>query len=648
MDIVITCPQFDVNKLNIESDGTSFGNECITHMMTKLLDNGYYVGNDGQEQIPLEWISSQVFEKFLDSKIKEDGRNKIKVDYNFLIDPSIRDVDLHGINDRNEKLLFSSGMKSLENIINNDRLRNLITHPVLSTFINLKTKKFQLIVNTNFYIFLFGYLIPFFQLTTLRVIIQVYTTVFELISEITTIEEGDLAGYYLFILSCLCFLSTIFLTCRETVQLFWICDSKKIYLKNRSNQFQILLISLSWIYMVAVYQHYFMYFKNQQYIVFASALIIIFGTIELLLILPYPSMSIYMTMLQQVAKTFIKFFTIFILVIIAFTFSFCIAFSTSNKDDDTDQTDYDYNEPTVIENLTSLIKSDEYSSSNDLSLKELLKEFQKALGSLKNTDNVFQNFDSPLTSFVKTLQMLAGDNLDPYSLNTKSKLFLYFIFILTSFVLFNLINGLAISDIQLLKQKAEYLTLKKQIRNGAECEGVICKMYNNIRGNKDRLEPEKLGCWGRFIKCLLTFMIKRYPFLHKMDNLCIDLKHKTVEYEINDKQVPILKFHSGKSTAYILQDETLDKFNDIICNRNNEVTDVTQTIETLIAESKQMKINISESNQCQQMEMKSNTKFLNDQINDHNAELKSKLDKQNQELSLLKQMIEKLMTQSDV
>ena len=41
MDIVITCPQYDVNRLNIESDGSSFGNEIIAHLMTKLLENGY-------------------------------------------------------------------------------------------------------------------------------------------------------------------------------------------------------------------------------------------------------------------------------------------------------------------------------------------------------------------------------------------------------------------------------------------------------------------------------------------------------------------------------------------------------------------------------------------------------------------------------
>lgn len=138
-------------------------------------------------------------------------------------------------------------------------------------------------------------------------------------------------------------------------------------------------------------------------------------------------------------------------------------------------------------------------------------------------------------------------------------------------------------------------------------------------------------------------MIKRFPFLHKMNNLCIDLKHKTVEYEINEKQEPILKFYSGKSTEYKLQDETLDNFNDIISNKSNGEIDVTQTIQTMITESQfEMKTKMAES----QMETKSNLKLLNIQIKDHNEELNAKLDKQNQELSELKQMIQKLFTEN--
>ena len=125
-----------------------------------------------------------------------------------------------------------------------------------------------------------------------------------------------------------------------------------------------------------------------------------------------------------------------------------------------------------------------------------------------------------------------------------------------------------------------------------------------------------------------------------MDNLCIDLKEKTVKYEINDKQESILKFYSGKSTAYIMNDETLDKFNDIIGDRSNEEIDVTQCIQTMIeSQSKQMKSKIFET----QIEMKSNMSSLNDHINHQNEELHAKLDK---ELSELKQMITKLITKT--
>lgn len=125
-----------------------------------------------------------------------------------------------------------------------------------------------------------------------------------------------------------------------------------------------------------------------------------------------------------------------------------------------------------------------------------------------------------------------------------------------------------------------------------------------------------------------------------MDNLCIDLKDKTIECEVNEKQEPILKFYSGKSIKYVLNDETLDKFNDIIMNRCNEEIDVTQCIQTMIeSQSKEMESKMSEA----QTEIKSNMKSLNN----NNDKLNAKLDKQNQELIELKQLIHKLITNND-
>lgn len=108
--------------------------------------------------------------------------------------------------------------------------------------------------------------------------------------------------------------------------------------------------------------------------------------------------------------------------------------------------------------------------------------FTKTLEEALEDDTVFKNFDNPFTSFLKTLQMLSGEySIDPYTLDSLSKQTLFLVFVLTSFVLFNLINGLAISDIALLKEHAEFLNLKQQVRNAAESEGVVCDLFRAIR-----------------------------------------------------------------------------------------------------------------------------------------------------------------------
>jgi hypothetical protein len=193
------------------------------------------------------------------------------------------------------------------------------------------------------------------------------------------------------------------------------------------------------------------------------------------MILPYPSMSIYMIMLEQVTRTFLKFFTIFFVIIVAFTFTFCVAFRPPPvakifnpwKQLETDWKNYANN------------------STND-AFKELIDPALMLVSTMDEalTDNVttFRNFENPFQSFQKTLMMLSGEyTIDPYTLDDASKQVLFLFFVITSFILFNLINGLAISDIQQLKEHAEYLNLKHQIRNAAESEDVVCDIYWKIR-----------------------------------------------------------------------------------------------------------------------------------------------------------------------
>lgn len=196
------------------------------------------------------------------------------------------------------------------------------------------------------------------------------------------------------------------------------------------------------------------------------------ATIELLSILPYPSMTIYMFMLKQVSTTFIKFFAIFILIIVAFTLSFCVVMKPSDPEPSPwKQLERDWSNSSIWKNHSFW----EYREPALMLIRTLESNSD-------SNDTTFRNFDNPFTSFLKTLQMLSGEfEIDPYTLDSIPKQVLFLFFTMISFILFNLINGLAISDIALLKSQAEYLNLKQQIKILSNAEGVFCDLFEKIR-----------------------------------------------------------------------------------------------------------------------------------------------------------------------
>lgn len=235
-------------------------------------------------------------------------------------------------------------------------------------------------------------------------------------------------------------ISTLYLTIREAIQFFWIIDNKIEYFKKKSNKLEMLMIFSSWWLVFSLVAHSYHSYQ------ISSAFIILFATIELLAILPYSSLSIYMFMLKTVSITFLKFFTIFILIILAFTFSFYA----------------------ILKPIKHLHEKKTFVNN------ETLSDFSH--------ESVFKNFEHPFTSFIKTILMFAGDfSVDPYKLDSFWKQILFLCFVLTAFILYNLINGLAISDIQKLKEDAEYLNLKQRIRTTVDCENIICNLYWKLR-----------------------------------------------------------------------------------------------------------------------------------------------------------------------
>ncbi|KAG5680224.1 hypothetical protein PVAND_009747 [Polypedilum vanderplanki] len=584
---IIDCPLIDPNKVTIKlSETSAYDTHCVHYIMSKLLEKGFYMGNSDEEKhIPLDWISPQVFEEFLDSRVQEDGIYGCQIDYNFLIDPKIRDIKLKGDHDDNGKLLFSRGIKPLENILDNERLKALITHPVLSTFINLKARKFRVIFNMNFYVFLLFYIVPFFMLLTLIPFRKFYIDVFEYLGEPTKVKNKTV--YRIFGLTLaqflnwpyrICIATTIYLTIRECLQLFFICDTFASYFKKKSNQFEVVIIALSWYVLYGIKNYSVAEIRT--YLTVPSAVIIILGTIDLLTILPYPSMSIYMIMLEQVTRTFLKFFTIFFVIIVAFTFTFCVAFRP----------------PTVSKKVLSPWKQleNDWKAYANSSTNNTFKEFVDPAIMLVNTmedaltDNgtIFRNFENPFQSFQKTLMMLSGEyTIDPYTLDTASKQGLFLFFVITSFILFNLINGLAISDIAQLKEHAEFLNLKHQIRNAGESEDVVCDIYWKVSGDG----KSKDKWWRKWSKYFISMLIRKYPYLHKMDNLCIDFKQKIVKYELDQKRTNILRTRNGALGKYTLDNETMKKFRLMLEERANKEESVNEKVENLQSEVKKLK-----------------------------------------------------------
>lgn len=74
INIIINCPLIDANQVVIKSHDSSFDSQNVHYVMSKLLEKGFYLGNDNQH-VPIDWISTQVFEDFLNSRISEDGES---------------------------------------------------------------------------------------------------------------------------------------------------------------------------------------------------------------------------------------------------------------------------------------------------------------------------------------------------------------------------------------------------------------------------------------------------------------------------------------------------------------------------------------------------------------------------------------------
>jgi hypothetical protein len=107
-------------------------------------------------------------------------------------------------------------------------------------------------------------------------------------------------------------------------------------------------------------------------------------------------------------------------------------------------------------------------------------------------------------------------------------------------------------------------------------------------------DDSHLNFLKRTTKKILIFVANRYPFLHKMDSLWIDLKYKTIFYKINKHQEPVLKKKDESVKNFTLDDKCYEQLIAIMKKKDKNEDDIGEKIEEIEKNVKLMMIQIEE------------------------------------------------------
>lgn len=262
----------------------------------KLLDRGYELTH-----VPPLWITEQVLEDFLDSRITHYDGKLIKLDISFLTNLNETKYKINGRNDVTDYLLFNEHTENLEYILKNEHLKSLLQHPVVSTYINIKAHKYKLIHYLHFYFFLFIFML------------------------LTVCLSGRQTDHY-FVIACVS--STMILCLWEYFHYKWFYKSLNQYLS--VNKIELLIIAF-WLIIIIILS-----ITAREWLDLFSLLALLF--IMFAPLLPLNAVPMYIKTLKHVSIFLLKFVCFLFFSYFAFRFSLDIAFfrnSTVNENTST-------------------------------------------------------------------------------------------------------------------------------------------------------------------------------------------------------------------------------------------------------------------------------------------------------------------------
>ncbi|CAB3228484.1 unnamed protein product [Arctia plantaginis] len=396
----------------------------------ELLRNGACVGLRNKfNEPPLADINAKTLETYLDECVTTNGERpsddnyEIHMQYRFLVYPNnsvenetckVPLMDNCNNNIKEFDSILAPETDALLYMTRNEELRPLLKHPVITSFLYLKWQRISCLFYAN---------ITFYSLLWLCLILYIIlgygvekkqSDSIEVLNVITHV--GAIIGLILLIL-------------REVFQLL---VSPTRYLQSIENWMEITLIFVT--AAIVCYDSAEESTKQQ-----LSAVAILLSSAELVLLIgQFPTLSTNIVMLRTVSWNFFKFLLWYCILIIAFALSFYTLF---RKEEEEDQT---------APNPNSNGKEEEEE-----------QDF----------------FEDPGSSLFKTIVMLTGE-FDAGSIKfstfpvTSHLIFIVFVFMIP-IVLFNLLNGLAVSDTQEIRADAELVGHISRVKLISYFESVL-------------------------------------------------------------------------------------------------------------------------------------------------------------------------------
>jgi len=198
------------------------------------------------------------------------------------------------------------------------------------------------------------------------------------------------------------------------------------------------------------------------------------------------NLAVYNEMMKRVTLNYVKFLFWYFPLILAFSFSFYML--------------YHKEYPSEVKNGTFYVNSNFYG--------------HNASGNFSVQDDDLDFYDSLPLSLLKTAIMMIGEfDASDMSLNNESYfVFLFFVFMMTM-VLMNLLNGLAVSDTQAIKNDAEVVACRSKVQLVHHFESVVFggTLKNRCRCQLTGGSPSLCCPWQRRLQKAISLFPDTLP-----------------------------------------------------------------------------------------------------------------------------------------